>query len=93
MGMGSDGADVGPSGVAERVPADQAAGTGDEEADELPGDLVAVTVSPSVAQHGQVGAHVGDGQRLAEDVGPFEMGPFAGGVAGSSGVAGGRLFG
>ena len=93
MGMGATALTLAPPVLPSGYRRIRRAGTGDEEADELPGDLVAVTVSPSVAQHGQVGAHVGDGQRLAEDVGPFEVGPFDGGVAGSSSVAGGRLFG
>ena len=35
---------------------------------------------------------VGDGERLAEDVGPLEVAPLAGGVAGGPGLAGGGVL-
>ena len=91
-GIGSDGADIGAAGVAERVAAHRRAGTGDDEAAELADDLVTVTMPPAVAQHGQVRSQVGDDQRLAEDVGALKVNPLDGVLTRATSVPGGGAF-
>ena len=87
-----DGADVGAAGVAERVAPHRGAGTGDEEPEELPGDLAAVAVADPEAEHRHMGADVGDGEGLAEDVGPLEVVALTERVTGGAGLAGGGVL-
>ena len=48
-------------------------GTGDEEPEELPGDLAAVSVADPEAEHRRMGTDVEEGEGLAEDVGAPEV--------------------
>src|SRR5690606_36418278 len=91
-GHRNDGTDVGPAGVAQRVAADGGARTRDEQADELAGDLAAVPLPDPEAQHREMGANVGDGERLAEDVSSLEAAPLLGDVTSAPGVAGGGVL-
>jgi hypothetical protein len=86
---GRNDAHIRAAGIARRVTTEGRAGNGDYQADDLPGDLTAIAVTESVAEHREVGSHVGDGEWLAEDVGPLEVTPFGHRVAPDPGLTGG----
>lgn len=91
--MGTTALTDGCAGVPERIPAQCAAGSGNEEAHNLPDGLVPIPVTEGEDQHGDMGADVRADEGLAEDVRPLQTAPLLGGVRGLAGSSGGECLG
>ena len=85
--------DVGASCVPERTAAGRRARSRDQGPEDLAEDLATVAVSNCVPEHREMSDDVGPGQRLAEDVGAFEVLPLLGGVARDASLVGSPVFG